>query len=320
MLHQTSIPCGIAVPQIFPHGPVDMGLVKTFATRAEALGYDGLWVLEDLVGDTATLEPISLLSYVAAITERVKLGTSMVVATTRHPGHLAKEFGSLDQMSGGRLVVGLGIGGRTREQPPITEATLRLFGAPAERRVRHFLDTVGVMRALWEQTRARYNGHFWTLDGEQMEPKPFQRPRIPVWFGGGHPDGLRRAVRHADGWMGAGSSTTREFKSHVRVIREALEASGRDPASFPIAKRVYVVLDQDEGRAERRLQEWYAQFYKSADRGSAVSVRGGATQCIDGLMEVVEGGAQMLMFNPAFDYMDHLEALARDVVPHLRAP
>ena len=320
MVNQDSIPCGIAIPQVFPHGPVDMGLVRTFVTRAEALGYDGLWVLEDLIGDTPCLEPLSLLSYVAAITERIKLGTSMVVATTRHPGHLAKEFGCLDQMSGGRLIVGLGIGGRARKQPPITEATLRLFGAPTERRARHFLDTVGVMRALWEQPQATFSGHFWTLDGEQMEPKPFQKPGPPVWFGGGHPDGLRRAVRHADGWMGAGNSTTQEFKGHVKVIREALETSGRDPASFLIAKRVYVVLDDDEARAERRLREWYAQFYKSADRGSAVSVRGSASQCIDGLMEVVEGGAQMLMFNPVFDYMDHLQALAQDVVPHLRAP
>jgi len=320
MSNQQCVPCGIAIPQIFPDGHVDMGLVDRYVKRAEDLAYDSLWVLEDLIGDTPCLEPLSLLSYVAAITRRVKLGTSMVIASTRNPGHLAKEFATLDQMSNGRLVVGLGIGGRTREIPPITEGTLRLFGAPTEKRARHFIDTVAVIRALWEQPKPHYEGYFWTLDGETMEPRPLQKPSPPILFGGRHPGGLRRAVRYADGWMGAGNTTTEEFKGHVTIIRESLAKTGRDPTSFPISKRVYVALDEDEDRAERRLKQWYGQFYKAADRGSLVSVRGSASQCVDGLMEVVEAGAEMLMLNPTFDYMGQLDALAKDVIPQLRLP
>ena len=230
--------------------------------------------------------------------------------TTRNPVLLAKELSTLDHLSRGRLIVGLALGGRPRHYP--------LLGAPSDRRVRHFVESLRVMKALWEQPRARYKGHFWNLDGEAMEPKPAQKPRPPVWFGGRHPDTLRRAVRYGDGWMGAGSTTTEQFKGHVGTIREALESSCRDPSTFPISKRVYVAVDNDESRAERRLHEWFEQRYGSADLASRVSVWGSASRCVEGLVEIVDAGAQMLMLNPVFDHLEHLEALRQGVIPHLR--
>ena len=186
--------------------------------------------------------------------------------------------------------------------------------------MRHFVESLEVMKALWQQPRASYNGHFWKLNGESMEPKPIQKPHPPIWFGGRHPDALRRAVLYADGWMGAGGTSTEQFKQHVAIIRESLEASGRDPSTFSISKRVYIALDDDEVRAEGRLREWVNRYYGSADLASQVSVWGSASRCIEGLADVVEGGAQMLMLNPVFEHMEHLEALRQEVVPHLRAP
>jgi probable F420-dependent oxidoreductase len=309
MSNKRQVPCGIAIPQVFHDGPVDMELVRAYVSKAEDLGYHSLWVQELLLGRTPSLEPVALLCYVAAVTRAIRLGTAVVVTTLRNPVHLAKELGTLDRMSDGRLIVGMALGGRPRQYP--------LFGAPSERRVRHFLEGLEVMKALWTQGRASHKGHFWELDGEAMEPKPVQKPHPPIWFGGRHPDGLRRAVRHADGWMGAGSTSTGQFKGHVDSIRQSMEATGRDPSTFAISKRVYVALDDDEERAERRLRNWFGQRYGNADMASDVSVWGGASRCVEGLAEIVDGGAQMLMLNPVFDHMETMVALDHEVVAHL---
>ena len=310
MSGQLAFPCGIAIPQVFHDGPVDMELVRAYAAKAEELGYHSLWVQEQIIGRFASLEPLSLLCYLAAVTRQIRLGTAVIIATTRNPVLLAKQLATLDQMSGGRLILGLGLGGRRRQYP--------LLGAPTERRVRHFVESLEVMKALWDQPDASFDGHFWRFDGVTMEPKPAQRPHPPVWFGGRHPDGLRRAARLGDGWMGAGSTTTEQFREHVGIIREGLDASSRDPATFAIAKRVYVALDNDAARAQRRLEEWFGRHYGNADMASQVSVWGSAERCAEGLAEVIEAGAQMLMLNPAFDHMEHLAALP-DVISRLPA-
>lgn len=312
MTAQRPVPCAVAIPQVFGEGPVDMGLVRAFVERAERLGFHSLWVQEQVLGRVPFLEPVGLLSYVAGITRTIRLGTAVLIVTTRNPVLLAKELSSLDQMSGGRLIIGLALGGRPK--------TYALFGGPSERRARHFVESVEVMRALWTQPRVSYSGRFWNLDGESMEPKPVQKPHPPVWLGGRHPDGLRRAVRYADGWMGAGSTTTAQFRGHVGTIRDALDEAGRDPPTFPISKRVYVAIDDQEDRAERRLRAWSGGRYDNPELASAVSVWGSASRCIDGLAEVVEAGAQMLMLDPVFDHMENLEALHRDVMPHLPPP
>ncbi len=298
---------GISIPQVFFDGPIDMPLIERWSKRAEALGFESLWTQEAITGAVPILEPVTLLSYIAAITEKVRLGTSVIVAPLRNPIQLAKSLGSLDHMSKGRLTVGLGLGGNPNDIPP--------FGISSEKRVRRFIEIIEVMKALWTQPEAHFQGEFWQLDGLKMEPKPLQKPHPPIWLGARHINALRRAVRHADGWMGAGSSSTAEFIDGVGQARMYLEEAGRDPSTFAISKRVYVALDNDEQRAERRLREWFGRRYNNAEMASKVSVWGSAARCTDMLAEIVEAGAEMVMLNPAFDHMDHLEALAQEVVP-----
>ena len=117
--------------------------------------------------------------------------------------------------------------------------------------------------------------------------------------------------------MGAGSSSSADFVQHVGMIRRFMDEAKRDPKTFPLSKRVYIAVDDNRDRAERRLREWFGVRYKNADMGSRVSIFGGRAECIDKLGELVRAGAQHLMLNPAFDHMEHLELLAREVVPHL---
>jgi probable F420-dependent oxidoreductase len=303
------IPCGIAIPQTFERSPIDVQLIREFVPKAETLGYESLWVQEQIISDTLILEPVTLLTYAAALSSRARLGTSVLLPVIRNPVQLAKSLASLDQLSKGRLTVGVGIGG-----PHVPE---RVFAVPSERRAHRFVETVQVMKALWTQPRATFSGDFWRFENVSMEPRPVQKPHPPLWFGARDEIGLKRAVRHGNGWMGAGSSSSTDFVHGVRTVRRLLDEAKRDPATFAISKRVYIAVDDDRARAERRLREWFGARYKNVDMAVRVSIWGGCAECVDRLGELVRAGAQHLLLNPVFDEMQHLELLARDVVPQL---
>jgi probable F420-dependent oxidoreductase len=222
-------PCGIGIPQDFIDRPVNMQLIRDYVQKAEALGYDSLWVQEQIVGDVPILEPVTLLTYVAALTSRVRLGTSVMLTVLRNPVQLAKSLSSLDQMSQGRLTAGVGIGGHVPES---------IFGYSGEHRVRRFVEGLQVMKALWTESKATFTGTFWQFKGVSMEPKPVQKPYPPLWFGARQAPALKRAVQHGDGWMGAGSSSTADFVQQYGQLQRFLEEARRDPTTFAISKRV----------------------------------------------------------------------------------
>ena len=307
----THLPCGIELPQVFFDGPVDMEHIRGFATKAETLGYDGLWLQERIIGDFIMLEPVTLLSYVAAITTKLKLGTSVILLPLRNPLQLAKAYATLDCMSGGRAVIGVGLGGGhlgSHED---------VFGYTRTGRVTRFAEAVQIMKLLWTEPRASFQGRYWDFKDVSMEPKPVQKPYVPIIFGGHHENALRRAVKYANGWMGAGSSSSASFISESVRIREFLGEANRDPASFHVAKRVYLAVDNDAARAEGRIREWFGRRYKNSDLGPKVSIWGSAAECTEKIQEIVKAGAQQIVFNPMFDEMEHLEICAKEIMPHL---
>jgi len=304
-----TIACGIAIPQTFTSSPIDVDHVRKFVSSAEALGYESLWVQEQILSDSAIIEPVTLLTYAAAITRKPRLGTSVLVTPIRNPIQLAKSLASLDQLSQGRLTVGVGIGG-----PHIPEA---VFGVPRERRARRFVEGLQVLKALWTQPQASFHGEFWHFENVPMEPKPLQKPHPPLWFGAREAVGLLRAVRYGNGWMGAGSSSSSDFVQQAALLHRMLDEARRDPAEFAISKRVYIAVDDNHQRAERRLREWFGVRYKRAEMALRVSIWGGRQECIDKLGELVRAGASHLLLNPVFDELEHLELLARDVVNKL---
>ena len=285
---ELKISFGISVPQIFTEDQINLSLIRNFATRAEALGYESLWVQEKIIGDVDSLEPINLLSYVSAITKDIDLGIAVIIATTRNPFMLAKELGTLDHLSGGRLILGYALGGRPD--------TYSLLGAPGEKRVRHFNECLSVLEKLWTQEKASFQGEFWDFKNVSMLPLPVQRPRPPIWFGGRHEAALKRSVRRGDGWMGAGSTSTRQFKDHCRIVKSELNRLGKDESKFTISKRVYVAVDDDETRALKRLTDWFGSHYGNPDLAERVSVWGSVEKCILGMQEVWDGGTEMKYF------------------------
>jgi probable F420-dependent oxidoreductase len=309
MAQATPVRFGVAIPQDFINRPLDLPYLHAYLARAEALGYESVWVQEQIVGTVPVLEPVTLLTYAAALTRRLRLGTSVMISVLRNPLQLAKSLTSLDLLSQGRLTVGLGIGNPRREDAA--------FGLPMERRVRRFVEGIEVMKAVWSQPTVNLAGEYWRLEGTSQEPKPVQKPHPPLWFGARAPAALRRAVRLGDGWMGAGSSSTADFKAQAQTIRELLDEGKRDPATFTVSKRVYIAVDQDKSRAEGRLRAWFGVRYGSADMASRVAVWGNANECLDQLAALISYGAEHLLLNAAFDEMEHLELFAQEIVPHL---
>ncbi|HEX6173690.1 MAG TPA: LLM class flavin-dependent oxidoreductase [Candidatus Binatia bacterium] len=304
-------PCGIELPQVFLDGPTDMEHIRSFAMQAETLGYDSLWLQERIIGDFNMLEPVTLLSYVAGITTKLKLGTSVILLPLRNPFQLAKAYSSLDVMSGGRAVLGVGLGGGhlgSHED---------VLGYSREGRVTRFNEAVQIIKLLWTEPKASFQGRYWSFKEISMEPKPLQKPHLPIIFGGHHDNALRRAVKSANGWMGAGSSSSASFIREASRIRDFLDEAKRDRTSFHISKRVYLAVDKDKARGEQRIREWFARRYKNADLGPKVSIWGSSAECAERIQEIVHAGAQHIVFNPMFDEMEHLEICAKEIMPHL---
>ncbi len=298
----------IAIPQFVADGTFDPAALRAYLARAEALGFECAWTQEAVLGTMPCLSPIEVLTYAAACTFRLRLGCAVFVTPLHNPVHLAKSLSTLDQLSRGRLEVGVGTGGRHR--------MFSAFGVDPTRLVARFTEGLALMRALWTQPRVTFDGQFWQLRDAGMEPKPFQKPGPPIWFGASHPDALRRAVRLGDGFFGAGASTTAEFADQMKVVREALASQGRDPASFPIAKRVYVAVDDDPDRARQRVAVALDSLYRRSGL-APVAVLGRPEDCVRGLRDVVAAGAQRLLLNPLFDDAQQMERLAAEVMPRV---
>jgi len=301
-------PCGIAIPQDLLFESNDMQPIRTFVQRAEALNYDSLWVMEGILGRVPSLEPISILSYVAALTDELRLGVAVILLTLRNPIQLAKSLVSLDRMSNGRLDVGFGIGGHVPEE---------IFGYSSERRILRFEESLQVMKALWEKSEASFSGTFWNFDSVSLKPRPVQQPHPPIWFGARVPAALKRAVKYGDGFIGAGSSSFEDFVTQYGLLQQFLEEEDRDPYTFGISKRVYVAVDQDRDRAQRSLREWFGAHYGNADMASRVSVWGSRDECLEKIAALIQAGAEHLILNPVFEEMEHLELLSEEIVPYL---
>ncbi len=308
MLTKSGLRLGLALPQTFLDRKVDSALVRDVAIRAETLGYDDLWLTEGIVASHTTLEPLTTLAFVGAVTSRIRLGVSVIILNQRNPLQLAKALASLDQLSGGRIIAGLGLGDGTRLYPA--------FGIGEERRVARFNEALRVMKALWTQPSVTLDGDFWQLQDISIEPKPLQQP-LPVWFGAHSPAAMRRAARQADGWMCAGSTRLEDVVPLLNQMRSSLAEVGREEAGFALSKRIYMVVDVDENRARRRLADWFSFQYGSAERAPVFGLAGSPQRCVEVLQGWRDAGYQHILLNICDDQQAQLELLTEKVVPEL---
>ena len=271
------------------------------------MGFEGLWTQENPLGVMPTLDSVHLLTFAAAFTTRVRLGCAVHLTTLRSPVYMAKTLATIDHLSRGRLIVGVGLG------RPDHDAA---FGVDSSTRVARFTEGIRLLKALWTEPRVTVDGRFFQLHDAAQEPKPVQKPHPPVWFGASHPDALRRAVRYGDGFIGAGSTSSTRFAEQVVLLRKFLDDAGRDPATFPLSKRVYFGVDDDKARAGRKLEEWF-KFNYGRSMHEEVAVWGPPSECAERLREIKASGAEMIVLTALFDHAEQLERIAADVAPLL---
>jgi len=299
----------IALPQYARDSRFDAVALRAFLGRVEELGvFESGWVQEQVIGAAGSVAPLQALTYAAACTEQLRLGCAVFVLPLHNPVHLAKAISSLDCLSHGRVEVGLATGGKGRP--------FDAFGVDPDKPVARFNEALALMKACWTEPEINFDGKLWKLQGASIEPKPVQNPYPPVWFGGSAPAGMRRAVRHGDGFMGAGSQTRAQFAEQVKVVREELDAQGRDPSTFRIGKRVYVYVDDDATRGRQRMEDALTHHYGRG--GWSEHILAGAPEaCASGIRAVAEAGAELILLNPLVDDAQQLERLAGEVIPAL---
>ena len=287
---------------------------RSYLARAEELGFEGGWVMEQVVGPTPMIAPMELLAWAAACTTRLRLGVAALITSLHDPLQLASAVTAVDRLSHGRLDLGIAAGGGFRP--------FAAFGVEKATFVSRFTEGLELMKAAWSDApRVTFHGRFRRVDDLPIQPKPVQRPHPPIWFGAGAPAALARAVRHGDAFLGAGSSKTATFAEAVRTVREELAKQGRDASTFPIGKRVYLMVDDDAARARERVLAGLHRIYGQLPGIEDAPVSGTADDVARGLREVIDAGAEMILLNPVgvdlAEDREQMERLAADVLPRL---
>jgi probable F420-dependent oxidoreductase len=296
------IPFGMSLPHRSPDS-IGMEAVHAVATRAEALGFRDLWVTENTLDHVTSFDPVVALTYAAAVTSRIGVGASVLVLPVHDPRVVAHQWATLDYVSNGRAIMGVGIG-QTRH--------LHQFQIPEEGRIARFREQIELIRALWSQEKVSHQGRFYHVEGARLGVRPVQKP-LPIWIGAGHPAAIRRSAAIADGWMGAGGSTTEDFQRSVPLLRASLEKAGRDPFGFPISKRIFIHVDANPDVARRELHRWYTEVYHNPTGADSSGVHGTREQVREQLQAMIVMGANHLLLNPVSRHVEQLEALAEVV-------
>jgi probable F420-dependent oxidoreductase len=295
------ISLGMSLPHRSPDA-LDAATVREVAQRAEALGFSDLWVTSNALDHVHSFDAMGVLTFAAAHTTRIRVGVSVLVLPVMHPVTVAHQVATLDSLSNGRAILGVGIG---------REHHYHQFQIPTERRVRRFRESVEVIKALWTEAKVDYKGDIFSLEGETMTLKPVQKPRPPIWFGGDHPDAIRRTAIMADAWMGSGGSSKAVFGRSVPILKAALKEAGRDPEKFPISKRVFMSVHERADVARAELDRWFTVVYRNPAGTDASGVHGTPEQVRKQLEELVDAGANHLLLNPVCRYAEQVDALAK---------
>jgi alkanesulfonate monooxygenase SsuD/methylene tetrahydromethanopterin reductase-like flavin-dependent oxidoreductase (luciferase family) len=288
--------------------------------RVEELGFDGLFSGEHLLFHRPVWDAVSMCTAMACATERIAIGPAATIAPLRHPTLLAKEFTGVDRISGGRLILTLGVGG---DNPKEFEAA----GVPLERRGRRTQETLEILRHYFAGEPFSYDGEIFQLSDVSLDPLPVRGAATPIWVAGRREPTRRRAALLADGFLPY-MVTPESFAGMCRSVREHAEAGSRElPDSYAFAAYVYVSLNGNADAARRRADEHLAWRYSeprfTGDLAGKYAVAGDAKDCLAGLQRFAAAGATHLVLSVVRREdeppLQALEAVAEEVMPHLRS-
>ena len=285
------------------------------ARRVEELGYESVWTGDHVSFHNPLYESLTLLATYASITRRVRLGTAVYLLALRPAAIAAKITSTLDVLSGGRLIFGVGVGGENPKE-------FELCGVPHGERGARVSEAIEAVRTLWRDTPATFKGRFTRFEAVSVDPKPVQRPGPPIWIGGRSDAALARAGRQGDGWVSYVVQPERYAQS-LEKIRTAAQQAGRTLEHFVAAHLAFITVGRDYETAKTEwvkfLTRRYAQDFEPLAK--KYGIIGTPEQCAEQLERYRAAGCNYVIANAIGEpgrEREQLERIATDVVPRFR--
>jgi len=283
--------------------------VVDFAKKCEAMGCHSMWTIDRIVYDN--LEPLTVLAAAAGATQKIRLGTSVLLANLRHPSHVAKIVSTLDFISNGRLTVGLGFGSR--------ESDYKAVEIPFEHRGSRAVEQVQLMKRLWTEDNVTHKGRFYNVENLTVGPKPIQKPHPPIWTGGSADVALKRAGTWADGFI-CGSSAIPDFPATWEKISGYAKAAGRDPNKINKAGLTFMAIDDDQNKAVKTVEDYVMRYYGRLRVDVAnTSLVGAPSAIIDRIGAFLSKGLDTLIIGLADPDPRQLDLFGDQVLAKLKA-
>lgn len=314
-------------------GPERARGIKDFARKVEDLGFDSIFITDHMLAakdfySVSFLEPVSALSVVVGATERVRVGTSIMILPLRNPVMLAKELATLQFLSDNRVILGAGTGW----YPPEFESV----GVKKSERGKRTDEILDICYALWEGEPVTYQGRFYQIEDVEIEPLPSKPPTL--WVGGGSqlasdksPDlprfaePVKQRVLRADGWIPRPTAPPEDIARDWQELQEHFKAAGRDPSECVVAHEnfVHLVVTDDPKRAREEQHEAFLRVM-STDRGAdyleKVYLFGTPDEIVESLQRRIEAGVEYFMLHTMTPDPDQLDLWLSEIVPNVEFP
>lgn len=299
----------------WPEMPDARALVD-YGVRVEELGYDSVWVWDHtLLGvdpHFPIIDALTVLTGIAARTTRIRMGTGILVLPLRNAVSLAKQLSSMDQLSEGRLIMGMASGWYKREFDAV--------GVAFERRGKIMDENLEVLRRLWTEPSVTGTYPHYAMSKAVMYPKPVQE-RIPILIGGYVDAVLRRAAVSGDGWL-TYFYRPADFRKSWDKIRSFAAEAGKDPSALLNASQLPIAVGASRQAVEADMMDWLNKewdFPAHSDCSRDSAIMGSVDDCVAQLREHLDAGVQKIIFVPYKYRDDQIEIIAREIIPRLRA-
>jgi alkanesulfonate monooxygenase SsuD/methylene tetrahydromethanopterin reductase-like flavin-dependent oxidoreductase (luciferase family) len=292
-------------------GQPETASLLALAEHAEALGFDSVWVGDSLLARPRH-DPLTLLAAVAARTQKIQMGTAVLLPALRNPVVLAHQVATLDRIAEGRLILGVGIA----TDVPNIRAEFEAAGVPFEKRVGRLIEGLALCRALWSGKPIDWpvtgEGR-WIVKAGVLGPTPHRSSGPPIWIGGSVAPARERAGRLFDGWF-PNAPTAAEYALQWAEVQNAARAAGRDPAELTGAMYLTLAIDDDAVRAEARINSYLERYYgvrPDVTRKRQRCFAGPAASAIAWIKEYIDAGASHVVLRFAGAPEPQLEVVAR---------
>src|SRR3990172_1032046 len=289
-------------PQIQP------GRATAAAKKCEEMGLHSFWIIDRIAYDN--LEPLTVLAQAAAVTQRIRVGTAVLLAALRHPALLAKTVATLDFLSGGRVTLGIGFGSRENDFAAV-EIPFEHRGSRAEEAMR-------LMKRLWTEEGVTHKGRFFQVENLTIGPRPIQSPHPPIWMGGSAEAVLRRTARLADGYI-CGSSAIQDFPSLWEKISGLAISAGRHPEEIEKAALTFMVIDENRAKAVDACAAYVQRYYGKVRMDVEKHLLVGAPEaCAEKIRSFFSKGLDTLIIGAATPDLKQLDLFGDKVLPLLK--